>query len=282
MGTHPNGPSDAVLPAEGGEVAVVPLGELLDAHPDLVAGGTATAGDLPFLLKVLSVGRALSIQAHPDRHLARELHRTQPHLYRDPHHKPEMAVALTPFEVLVGFRPLRDTAYFLAAVPELAAVVGGDRVVTPFLAAVLEPDDPTREQHPEALHALFRALLVADPTLVQEQLDAFVERTRHLAPLAVVEERAEERAERAAHPDHDHERVATVYALAHRLAEEYPGDVGCFMVFLLNHVRLAPGEAVFLGANVPHAYLSGGKGWLTHRHSLTRSQHRRGGVHGRQ
>ena len=44
----------------------------------------------------------------------------------------------------------------------------------------------------------------------------------------------------------------------------YPNDVGCFCVFLLNYCVLKPGEAMFLKANEPHAYLSGGKDELNH------------------
>ena len=42
-----------------------------------------------------------------------------------------------------------------------------------------------------------------------------------------------------------------------RLCDQFPGDVGCFVIYFLNVVRLSPGEAMFLGPNVPHAYLSG-------------------------
>jgi len=42
-----------------------------------------------------------------------------------------------------------------------------------------------------------------------------------------------------------------------RLAGQYPGDVGCFVVFLLNCFELKKGEAINLEANVPHAYLFG-------------------------
>ncbi|TXG57373.1 hypothetical protein EZV62_018686 [Acer yangbiense] len=34
--------------------------------------------DLPFLVKVLSIEKALSIQAHPDKELARDFHKSQP------------------------------------------------------------------------------------------------------------------------------------------------------------------------------------------------------------
>jgi mannose-6-phosphate isomerase len=45
-------------------------------------------GDVPFLFKVLSVGQALSIQAHPNKELARQLHATRPDVYKDANHKP--------------------------------------------------------------------------------------------------------------------------------------------------------------------------------------------------
>lgn len=43
-----------------------------------------------------------------------------------------------------------------------------------------------------------------------------------------------------------------------RLHSQFPGDIGCFSIYFLNRVMLQPGEAMFLGANEPHAYLSGG------------------------
>lgn len=42
------------------------------------------------------------------------------------------------------------------------------------------------------------------------------------------------------------------------LHNQYPGDVGCFSIYLLNYILLQPGEAMFLGPNIIHAYLLGG------------------------
>ena len=44
-----------------------------------------------------------------------------------------------------------------------------------------------------------------------------------------------------------------------RLNSQFPGDVGCFCIYFLNHIVLKPGEAMFLGPNLPHAYLAGGE-----------------------
>jgi mannose-6-phosphate isomerase len=102
-GTHPSGPSKAKI--NGG---VIELGKWISDHPTETLGEEVATKwkDLPYLFKVLSIRTALSIQAHPDRTLARTLHATQPDLYRDPNHKPEIAIALTPFEALCRFRPI--------------------------------------------------------------------------------------------------------------------------------------------------------------------------------
>ncbi len=46
-------------------------------------------------------------------------------------------------------------------------------------------------------------------------------------------------------------------AVALRLCAQYPGDIGVFAPYLLNTVALVPGQAIFLAANEPHAYLAG-------------------------
>lgn len=53
--------------------------------------------------QVLSVAKALSIQAHPDKQLAEILHKAQPNVYKDDNHKPEMVLAVSEFEALCGF-----------------------------------------------------------------------------------------------------------------------------------------------------------------------------------
>ncbi|CAN0495728.1 unnamed protein product, partial [Ectocarpus sp. 8 AP-2014] len=67
MGTHPNGPS-RVMPepgdfSEGAEEghAGIFLIELLETHPHYL-GDLQEQGDLPFMFKVLSINKALSIQ----------------------------------------------------------------------------------------------------------------------------------------------------------------------------------------------------------------------------
>lgn len=52
-------------------------------------------------------------------------------------------------------------------------------------------------------------------------------------------------------------RLGGPYAPYASLGHDFPGDPGVIAAMLLNHFRLQPGEAVFLGAGVPHAYIDG-------------------------
>lgn len=76
MGTYHTSPS---------KVFDVELGEHLASHPELVGKAVAERignGNLPFLFKVLSIGKALSFQTHPDKATANRLHAQQPDLYK--------------------------------------------------------------------------------------------------------------------------------------------------------------------------------------------------------
>ncbi len=105
LGTHPLGAS--VIETDDGPQALV----------DRV-------GDLPFMLKVLAPAQPLSIQVHPANDLAAAgfaaeeaagLALSDPARdYKDPHHKPEMVYALTPFETLVGLRPMDEVVRLLS------------------------------------------------------------------------------------------------------------------------------------------------------------------------
>lgn len=80
MGDHISGQSKL---KETGEL----LGDFIQKNRDRNIGGQPK---LPFLLKVLSIRKALSIQVHPSKAEAEKLHREHPEIYKDPNHKPEV------------------------------------------------------------------------------------------------------------------------------------------------------------------------------------------------
>ncbi|KAJ2844897.1 Mannose-6-phosphate isomerase, partial [Coemansia erecta] len=225
MGTHPSGPSK-VFGAE------TELSTLVNEDPQraLSPGVERKYGPhLPFLFKVLSIEKALSIQAHPDKALAARLHAERPTVYKDGNHKPEMSIALTDFIAMSGFRPLEEIAGFLDTYPEFRMLVS--QSADSFRAAATSSTLSVAEKKAE-LRKLFAELMAAED--VATQLDRLVSRIPQGS-----------------------EDATSVDALVHRLNAEYPGDVGVFCVFVLNVLRLAPGDAFFMGPNDPHAYIAG-------------------------
>jgi mannose-6-phosphate isomerase len=265
MGTHPSGPSHLAKEGGGGSGgssassssssgggADTSLQGYLSAHPQALgpAGPYSPASALPFLLKVLSVGKALSVQAHPDRALARTLHTTRPDLYKDDNHKPEMAVALTPFEAMCSFRAPGDFVARLAATPELGALAGEEGTARLVAAAGSAGVDGGVGFQGE-LKAWYTALMGAPRERVEACTAALGARlggglvAAGSPPPAEVESTTP--AFSTLSPD----------SVARRLLTQYPGDVGVFAPYMLNCLRLHPGTSLFLGANEPHAYLAG-------------------------
>lgn len=84
MGTHPTSPSTLFSASS----SAILLSDYLKVNPSLIGPSIpskfvgAKDGNLPFLFKVLSIQKALSIQTHPDLETAKELHRTLPHIYK--------------------------------------------------------------------------------------------------------------------------------------------------------------------------------------------------------
>lgn len=225
MGTHPSGPS--VIKSSNEPL----LNHLLSNVDSLGDEEKKVFGtDLPFLFKALSVAKALSIQAHPNKKHAEELFATRPDLYKDPNHKPEMVTAwLGPFEALCGFRPVADIKFFLQEIDELAAVVGKSAC-----EALVKAESDSGEM--QALRECFSALMNTSEESIASALKQFEQRIPSLSA---------------------EKKDALQCDLFTRIATDFPGDVGCWSVYFMNYVVLQEGESMFLGPNVPHAYIFG-------------------------
>ncbi|KAL0350320.1 UNVERIFIED_CONTAM: Mannose-6-phosphate isomerase 2 [Sesamum radiatum] len=186
----------------------------------------------PQLIMVLSVAKALSIQAHPDKDLAAILHKQQPGVYKDGNHKPEMALALTEFEALCGFVGLEELKTVVHSVPEIIEVVGSS--CAEQVLHVNEEDGETKLK--EVLQSLFTKLMSVSKAVISEVISKLISRLNLKREVRELTDKEE---------------------LVLRLDKQYPGDVGVLAAFLFNYVKLNPGEALYLGANEPHAYLHG-------------------------
>jgi mannose-6-phosphate isomerase len=208
--------------------------EAIQADPERMLGPALQqrfGGELPFLLKVLAVDSPLSLQAHPNLEQARvgfareELAgiplTASARTYKDANHKPELLCALTPFEAFSGFRPAAEAATLFESL------------------GVSSIDLPTqlRSSGREPLRTAFSRLMLLSGELRSQVIADVLQRC--------------EQAQHSPGP------FAAALGWASKLGLLYPGDLGAVACLLLNHVALAPLEAVYLEAGRLHAYLGG-------------------------
>lgn len=225
MGTHPNGCS---IVKQGS--TNVSLSELIKQDPPaFLSQSTSKAfGDLPFLFKILAADKALSIQVHPNKQDAELGYAKEQKLgvplsafnrnYKDANHKPELVYALTEYQAMNGFRPF-------------------DEIITEFRLCDIPEVNGYLEQfernpNQDGLCHFFVEILSMKEARKLNAVD-------HLLSYAAMNQ------------------ARLVYALILDLAEQYPNDVGLFAPLLLNVITLKPGEAMFLCARTPHAYIKG-------------------------
>jgi len=232
LGANPGDP--AFLEEPDGEVSLLQA-VLADPEGQLGAAARARFGDaLPFLLKVLAAEEPLSLQAHPSSEQAAEGYRREERLgipvnspvrnYRDSSHKPELLVALQPFEALAGFRPAAHTIELLRAL----AVSDLD----PFIDLLNDQSDA------DGLRALFTTWITAPQPDVDVLVTAVLDGAINYLSSGATE-------------------FAAVAKTVLELGERYPGDAGVLAALLLNRITLGPGEGIFLSAGNLHAYLHG-------------------------
>jgi len=230
MGAHPGAPSRLIRATATGEPGPErPLTEVIAADPERELGRATVekfGPRLPFLLKLLAAGTPLSLQVHPDLDQARRGYADEERrgVPADAPHRTYKDANHKP-ELICALTPFTGLCGFRRPADAAAtmAALGVDS---------LEPYVDLLGAHPEeaALREVLTAMLGADP----EQT------ARTVTEAATAAERLG-----GAH---------TPYA---RLAHHFPGDPGVIAAMLLNHVELQPGEALFLGPGVPHAYLDG-------------------------
>ncbi|KII75303.1 mannose-6-phosphate isomerase [Vibrio renipiscarius] len=189
---------------------------------------TATQfGELPYLFKVLSAKQALSIQVHPSKKDAKlgfdRENQAKLHIdafernYKDANHKPELVYALTPFLAMNGFRLFEDIAQQFRKV--------NIEELKNELSAFEE------SKNDRGLCSLFTQLLSLEGERKELVLIELLQWSKN-----------------------NDDKLAKIIL---ELNEVYPNDVGLLAPLFLNVILLAPGEAMFLDAGTPHAYLKG-------------------------
>ena len=246
MGTHPS------LPSKDLETQRSLLDLVQDNEALMTKEISQRYGNkLPFLFKILSITKALSIQAHPNKKLAEQLHAKDPKNYPDDNHKPEMTVAITPFDGLCGFRPLDQISHFLQNVPSLRQLVG-ESVADKFVSTIKGHEttsDPTQtSNNKQALKDAFSSLM-SHATTNSSNLKSASE--------ALIASTKSDGINFAGGGGPSPTNGEELGKLIERLDSQFPSDIGLFVLFFLNYMKLDAGEAMFLRADDIHAYLSG-------------------------
>ncbi len=226
IGAHPKSPSEIEIDAEH-----LPLDKIIESYCDEVLGSYVKnkfSGKFPFLLKVLSSAKALSIQLHPNKLQAVKLHTLDPKNYPDDNHKPEIAVAEESLIAIAGFRPVDEIIENLRALPELKFLTGGD-----LIEKILISKDEVENK--ELIKQLYRNIMIkaADKEKLSACIKNIVEILNNKSKLSLEEEQ---------------------FIIQYKLFGE---DVGLLSFFFFNIIKLEPGQAIYTGAGVPHAYIKG-------------------------
>ncbi|KAL8716074.1 MAG: hypothetical protein Q9225_006244 [Loekoesia sp. 1 TL-2023] len=210
MGDYP------VLPAKDLKTGEE-LHKIVDEHKEQLLGNSCIE---KFGGVILSIAKALPLQIHPDKELSERLHKKDPEKFTDTNHKPEIAIALGPFEVFAGWKHQNDIQALFSVLPPLER----------FLP----------EQHAhfnnETLKQICQRILTASDkeiAMTQEEL--------------------------AKIPREKYGKQAYILDLLPRLQEQYskedPGNLVALLT--MNFLSLSAGDAIYVPADAPHAYLSG-------------------------
>ncbi|GHE96989.1 mannose-6-phosphate isomerase, class I [Streptomyces fumanus] len=226
MGDHPAGPAGVTRDGRART-----LTDVVHDDPERELGADCVArfgGRLPFLLKVLAADQPLSIQVHPDREQALAAFTAQTANggegpYSDDWPKPELLYALSPFEVLAGFRDRAQAAAVLdglgvRSLRPVIGLLGAEGEGTGLMAALrtlLEWPEPDRA-------SLVREVVAASARLAD-----------------------------AAGPH------AAAYGAVVAMARHHADDIGLVASLLMRHQVLDAGTALYMPAGGLHAYVRG-------------------------
>ncbi|EGU56681.1 phosphomannose isomerase [Vibrio nigripulchritudo ATCC 27043] len=233
MGAHPNGCSKLQFEDED-----ILLSEFINRDKVRILSYSVEKqfGELPYLFKVLSAESALSIQVHPNKEEAESGFAKEEDLgvlrsawnrnYKDANHKPELVYALTTYQAMNGFRAYADIISLFSRVIEKLDLPVIQKLVESF----------RKNMTPEGMEVFFTGVL------------SLGDKDKELSIRGLIEYAKEYQ-----RPNKEND----IWTLILDLEQTYPNDVGLFGPLMLNVFTLKPGDAMYLDARTPHAYIRG-------------------------
>ncbi|KAL5226667.1 hypothetical protein ABZP36_014932 [Zizania latifolia] len=143
-----------------------------------------------------------------------------------------MAIAVTEFRALCGFAGIEELKDVLRTVPEVEDLVGPEDAGKLMSIKVYHGANEIKS----SLRSAFTKLMTASKEAVSKTIENLIFRLNAESKVRALTEKEN---------------------LVLSLEKQYPEDVGVLSAFFFNYIKLSPGEALYIGANEPHAYLSG-------------------------
>ncbi|KAG2582635.1 hypothetical protein PVAP13_6KG185700 [Panicum virgatum] len=143
-----------------------------------------------------------------------------------------MAIAITEFRVLYGFAGMEELKVVLRTVPEVEGLVGHEHAGK--LMSLKEYDEGNEIK--SSLQSAFAKLMATSKEKLSEALSKLIRRLNIESKIRTLTDKEQ---------------------LVLSLERQYADDIGVIAALFFNYVKLSPGEALYIGANEPHAYLSG-------------------------
>ncbi|MCB0753678.1 MAG: mannose-6-phosphate isomerase, class I, partial [Ignavibacteriae bacterium] len=174
---------------------------------------------------ILSIEKALSIQTHPNKKVAKVLHKNDPKNYPDSNHKPEIAIAIDKLNAIVGLKNLENIKNSFIKYPQLNLLLSKEINEKLFSVKSKFNEDFIKEVYSEVMNASDRKIKLCVNSLLE-----FISQKSKKNKIE-----------------------------AQFLAEynNYGFDVGLISLLLFNFIQLKKDEAIFTKAGIPHAYLGG-------------------------
>ena len=226
IGAHPKCPSEIEV-----DNVNIPLNKIVEDYPVECLGDYVVRkfnGQFPFLLKVLSSDKALSIQTHPNKIQAERLHSLDPENYPDDNHKPEIAVAVDSLAAIAGFRPVKEIVQNLISLPELNDFIGD----VPIAKILSSNNEQEFEKNIQGLYSeiMRRADESENLSKCILKIAGRLKNKSNLLP--------------------EEFQFLKQYDL-------FGVDIGLLSFFFFNIIHLEKGQAIYTQAGVPHAYIKG-------------------------
>lgn len=193
---------------------------------------------LPYLFKILSIEKPLSIQVHPSKPKAIELNKKYPDIYKDNKEKPELAIALdNNFQMFYGLKTIDNLCNYINKFVILKEIL---KKHLKFNIDCFMEFFNLKEKDNNKLYKSYLDLIIEILNLDKEALKEVL--------LSLINSK-----EQYFYNENNKNNQITI----EYLVNEFGYDNGILFCLMMNYVVLNKGESIYITENIPHSYIRG-------------------------